>query len=111
MAQRQLTQITDDLDGSILEEATTIQFSLEGVSFEIDLSTENAEQLRSAVAPFLSAARRTSGRRTRGNTTTAATMRDLGAIREWARSNGYSISDRGRVSVEILEAFDSEVHS
>lgn len=110
MAQRQLTQITDDLDGSILEEATTIRFSLDGVSYEIDLSTENAEQLRSAVAPFVSAARRTSGRRTRDNTTTAATTRDLGAIREWARSNGHSVSDRGRVSAGIIEEYERTQH-
>ncbi len=107
MARRQLTQITDDLDGSLLDDATTIQFALDGTSYEIDLSEENAEQLRSAVAPFVSAARRTSGRPTRGNTTPAPTTRDLGAVRDWARSNGHSVSDRGRVSAEILEAYDA----
>ncbi len=107
MAQRQLTQITDDLDGTILNEATTIQFSLEGLSYEIDLSEENARQLRSAIAPFVSAARRAPRRRTRDNTTAATTTRDLGLVREWARSNGHSVSDRGRVSAEILEAYDA----
>lgn len=107
MAQRQLTQIIDDLDGSILEEATTIQFSLEGVSYEIDLSEENADQLRSALSPFVSAARRGTGQRTRNSSASAAAKRDLGPIREWARANGHSVSDRGRVSAKILEAYDA----
>jgi hypothetical protein len=26
-------------------------------------------------------------------------------IREWARANGYQVSDRGRISTEIQEAY------
>ena len=32
--------------------------------------------------------------------------RDVGAIREWARANGYDISDRGRISTEVQEAYE-----
>ena len=107
MAQRKLTQITDDLDGSILEEATTVRFSFEGISYEIDLSKENADQLRSVFSPFVSAARRSIGRRARSTSATVAPTRDLRSIREWARANGHRVSNRGRVSAEILRAFDA----
>ena len=55
----ELQQTIDDLDGSVLEEGegTRIVFSLEGRTYEIDLSASNAEKFRSAFAPYVDAAR------------------------------------------------------
>jgi hypothetical protein len=44
MAQRVQVQMVDDLDGS--EASQTVPFSLDGVTYEIDLSEENASALR-----------------------------------------------------------------
>ncbi|AEK43909.1 hypothetical protein RAM_27160 [Amycolatopsis mediterranei S699] len=57
------TVLFDDTDGSQADQ--TVPFGLDGVSYEIDLSTPNVNTLRTALAPYVSAARRTGGRRVR----------------------------------------------
>ena len=44
MAQRVRVDLVDDIDGSAAEES--VEFALDGVSYVIDLSTENAAELR-----------------------------------------------------------------
>jgi hypothetical protein len=60
LAQHVLTRLVDDLDGS--EAVVTVSFSLDGRSYEIDLSEGNLAEFRAALDPFVSAARRASGR-------------------------------------------------
>ena len=110
MASRVVTLLTDDLDGSEAEE--TISFSIEGFAYEIDLSKAHAEHLRGALEPYVKAGRRTGrdGRRTRRSGSAAASDRDqTKAIRDWAKSQKMQVSDRGRVSAEIREAY-SKAH-
>ena len=49
------TFLVDDLNGST-EDVATIQFNLDGTSYEIDLSATNQERLREKLAKFLDAA-------------------------------------------------------
>ena len=100
MAQKVQVVLVDDIDGG--EAVETLSFSLDGVGYEIDLSAANAADLREAVAPWISAGRRVSGRRSasRGRGTS-----DAGKIREWARANGVEVSERGRVSASVREAY------
>lgn len=111
MARKQITQLIDDLDGETLDDSgETVLFSLDGRPYEIDLSAEHAEELRGALKPYLDAARsvgvasRTVTSRSRA--TRRSSDRDLGAVREWARANGHTVNERGRVSAAILEAYD-----
>jgi hypothetical protein len=108
MAQKVQVILVDDLDGGEAEES--VSFSLDGVTYEIDLSSANAEALREAVAPWVGHARRVSGRAARGRgpgrPRAAAAKADLGEVRQWARENGYQVSDRGRVSAEVMTAYD-----
>ncbi len=110
MAKKHITQTIDDLDGSVIEDGTTLTFSVEGRSYEIDLSAENAEKFRNAFRPFISAARSigsssTLPRRTpRGR---AIPTRDLVDVRAWAQKNGFPINDRGRISASVLTAYDA----
>jgi hypothetical protein len=108
MAQKVQVILVDDLDGGEAEES--VSFSLDGVTYEIDLSAANAEALREAVAPWVGHARRVSGRAGRGRgpgrARAAAAKADLGDVRQWARENGYQVSDRGRVSAEVMTAYD-----
>lgn len=108
MAQKVKIILVDDLDGGTAEE--TVRFGLDGANYEMDLSTENAEQLRDALKPFVSNARRSGGRssaRTGANTSKSSGGRnqETARIREWARENGYTVSDRGRVHSDIQEAY------
>jgi hypothetical protein len=108
MAQKVQVILVDDLDGGEAEES--VSFSLDGVSYEIDLSSPNAEALREAIAPWVGHARRVSGRAGRGRgpgrPRAAAAKTDLADVRAWARENGYQVSDRGRVSAEVMTAYD-----
>src|SRR3954454_25092593 len=105
MAQRVEVVLIDDLDGGNAAETGT--FSLDGVTYEIDLSDENARKLREDFASWTGHARRAgaakpaSRRRSNG-----AKRTDLVTVREWARSNVHNVSDRGRISAEIQAAYD-----
>jgi len=107
---KQITQLVDDLDGTVLDPGNggTIRFALEGRNYEIDLSSQNSEKLRSALAPFISAARSVTGPRGAGSSrrSSRSSGGDLAAIRSWAQSHGYSVGDRGRISAEVREAYD-----
>jgi len=105
MAQKVQVVLVDDIDGGTAEE--TVTFSLDGVSYEIDLSAANAAALREAFAPYVGVARRVGGR-SRG--TRRATTRSSRAgstdIRDWGRANGFDVSERGRISAELRAAYD-----
>ncbi|MFF5990872.1 MULTISPECIES: histone-like nucleoid-structuring protein Lsr2 [Prauserella] len=111
MAQKVLVSLVDDLDGSEAEE--TVEFGLDGVSYEIDLSAENAEELRDALAQYVEHARRAGGRKRAGRPAavkapgrSAAVDREQNqAIRAWARKNGFEVSDRGRIPSEVVDAY------
>ncbi|MEU4250353.1 Lsr2 family protein [Amycolatopsis sp. NPDC026612] len=108
MAQKVLVEMLDDIDGT--PAAHTIPFSLDGVTYEIDLSEDNAATLRDELARYIGAARRTGGRKVRvatGRSTTTATDRERNQqIRTWANANGYDVSERGRLSSEVIAAFE-----
>jgi hypothetical protein len=110
MAQRVQIVLEDDLDGGVAAE--TVTFGLDGVSYEIDLSDKNAGKLRDEFATWIGHARRAGGRRTSGRRSSggssgaSSSRRDLSAVRAWARANGHQVSDRGRVSAAVQEAYD-----
>lgn len=102
MAQRVQIKLIDDLDGS--DAAETVSFGLDGVVYEIDLSKANASQLRDDFAKWVGNARRVKGRVARGGRA-AAGKEDLNKVREWGRANGFKVSERGRVSREVQDAY------
>lgn len=107
MAQRIQVILEDDIDGASADE--TVTFALDGVTYEIDLSSDNAAKLRDALAPWVGHARRVStGRKTSGRRAGSASpaRNDLNDVREWGRANGFTVSDRGRVSRELQAAYD-----
>ncbi|PKW27905.1 histone-like nucleoid-structuring protein Lsr2 [Phycicoccus duodecadis] len=105
MAKKVQVLLVDDVDKESPADET-VTFALDGVSYEIDLTTENASKLRDSLALWIGHAERTGGRRTARTTTARPGRRDVGAIRDWARQNGYDISDRGRISTEVQEAYE-----
>ena len=108
MARKVQVHLLDDIDGSQADE--TLRFGLDGTSYEIDLSVKHAEKLRASLAKFVLSSRRV------GRSPVAATPRRAGtparvdraqnqAIREWAKSRGIEISDRGRIPAHIVEQY------
>jgi hypothetical protein len=109
MAKQTITKLIDDLDKGEADE--TVKFGLDGVQYEIDLSSKNATKLRQALDPYVSAGTRL-GRgaaappRRRGVTAPSDRAQNK-AIREWARSKKKKISDRGRIPEEIVAEYHS----
>lgn len=107
MAQKHVVILEDDLDGG--QATDTVRFSIDGVSYDIDLNDGNAKRLRSAFEPYVNAGRRVGGRRSTGSGKKTAgrnaTGLDLNEVRAWARQEGYEVSDRGRVSAVVLDAY------
>jgi hypothetical protein len=114
VAQRTILELVDDLDGGKADE--TVIFALDGVEFEIDLSADNAARLRDAFAEFVGHARRTGGRKQRGASPVKAVVTsgngkpDTQAVREWARSQGENVAERGRVPQALVIRFQ-EAHN
>jgi hypothetical protein len=115
MAQRVNVVLVDDIDGN--DAVETVTFALDGVEYEIDLSEENANKLRESLSLYIGHGRRTGGRRrsgsqgeqkssrSRGSSSSSSDGPSASEIREWARANGHTVPDRGRVSAEVREAY------
>lgn len=98
----------DDFDGKELnrEEAVSIEFSFRGKDYTIDLSADNAALFDDAIEPFRSAATRVKGDKKK-TTRTPSGRTDTKAIREWANMNGHTVSERGPIPANIVEAYDA----
>lgn len=108
MAQKVLVQLVDDIDGRSGDDVSTIQFGLDGVTYEIDLNESNAERLRDELSEFVSAARRVGGRIKRGTKPQSGSTTahgEAGQIREWANANGFALSNRGRIPAHVIDAY------
>ncbi|MER7761283.1 Lsr2 family protein [Streptomyces sp. NPDC097619] len=109
MAQKVQVLLVDDLDGGEADE--TVTFALDGKTYEIDLTTANADKLRGLLEPYTKSGRRTGGRAAAGRakggrTAPVGGSTDTAEIRAWAKANGYNVNDRGRVPAEIREAYE-----
>jgi nucleoid-associated protein Lsr2 len=107
MVKKVTVSFVDDLDGRTAADET-VAFTLDGVTYEIDLATKNAKKLRAALQPWIRAGRRVGGRRRSsivGARRTDTQLRESAAIRVWARKHGYEVASRGRIPTDIMDAF------
>lgn len=109
VAKKQVVEFIDDLDGKVLEEFETVRWGLDGKQYEFDTSPKHAEQFRRVLAKYLTASRRVNASRQGGRAAEKVEKAPTQAIREWAKDEGYEISDRGRIPAAIIEAYD-EAH-
>lgn len=111
MAKRTTVTLVDDLSGDPADE--TVTFGLDGASFEIDLSQNHAGVLRDILADYVKHGRKlgrapaAASKPSRSGTDRGAREKST-AIREWAKRNGLPVSDRGRISAEVLGAFNAQ---
>jgi hypothetical protein len=112
VAQKIQTLFIDDIDGG--EAEGTVRFALDGAEYEIDLSTQHSEELRSALGKYVSHARKIGGSAPRRAGRTAGRGGKSGAgavntteIRNWARENGFDIKDRGRVPADLVAKYQA----
>lgn len=100
MAKKTVITMVDDIDGT--DAVETILFAVDGASYEIDLSADNAAALRDALKPYIDAGRKTAPRARRRGSSAGATPRE---IRAWAADNGIDVPARGRIPASVQEQF------
>ncbi|GAA3776492.1 Lsr2 family protein [Plantactinospora mayteni] len=113
MARQIIHKLVDDLDGGEADE--TVKFALDGVQYEIDLSSSNADKLRNAFAPYTASGQKigrsavvVGGRVARSRGSATADREQNKAIRAWAKKEGREISDRGRIPQEITDEYHAK---
>ena len=107
MAQKVQVFLIDDIDGGEAEE--TVTFGLDGSTYEIDLSADNAAKLREALTPFVQAARKAPGKQTRGRkgSRNAPSRERSAEIRAWAKAAGKPVNERGRIPAAIVAEYEA----
>ena len=106
MAQQFHVRFIDDLDGTDLgDKANTITFAFEGKDYSIDLSDANADTFREAMKPYINAGHRVAGSKIKTSRRSTTSANETKRVREWARSDGYDVSDRGRIPAEVMQAY------
>lgn len=111
MAQKISVTLTDDTDPGMNADETIV-FALDGAAYEIDLASANARKLRSAFQPWIDAGRKTGAGRGRRISTnkprpTARSKEQVAAIRDWANRNGYKVSAKGRIPLDVEDAYNN----
>lgn len=116
MARTTVIELVDDLTGESGDDVAPVIFALDGVQYEIDLAEKNATDLRDRLAEFVASAKRTGGRLRTSQAAAAVTRangsaakrspQQLADVREWARREGYTVANVGRIAQPILDAFD-----
>lgn len=105
--------LVDDLDGSTA--ADTIRFGIDGHTYEIDLSEENARELRAVIAPFVKVARpsRSGGKPTRNPASSSPKSNGHSPsnreVRLWAQKKKIKVSPRGRIPSEVIDKYLADV--
>lgn len=97
--------MVDDIDGSTADHSVTFMFN--GVSWEIDLSDEHYREMEEDFAKWETYARRSGGRARTRRTTSGGSSAESAKIREWARSQGIEVSDRGRIPAAVRKQYEA----
>jgi len=111
MAKRVIEQLVSDLSGKDIKdsEGETVKFSIGSTSYEMDLTEAEAGQFYDTVKKYTDVATKTSGRGVRagGGPKSKSDRNQTQAIRTWARESGLTVSERGRISQDIQDAYNA----
>ncbi|ROR90959.1 histone-like nucleoid-structuring protein Lsr2 [Nocardioides aurantiacus] len=109
MAQRTVVTLVDDLDGTEIDdgEGETVTFALDGQTYTIDLTSSNAEKLRSALQAYVAAGTRLSGGRRGSRPTSASSGPKASEVRAWATAQGIDVPARGRIPQQVKDQYEA----
>lgn len=105
MAKKTIVTFEDDFDGSTANE--TVTFSIDDSSYEIDLSSINADKMREMLAPYVAVARKAARgpRKARGGSAAGGpSARD---VRAWAAEQKMDVNPFGRVAQSVIDAYNA----
>ena len=101
------TPLVGDLDSDGATE--TVAFAYRGVNYEIDLSEKHAAALDEVLAPYLANARRVRTKPATPRRAAAKSSVPAGPkqVRAWAKNKGIEVSDRGRISADVMRQYQA----
>lgn len=111
MAQKTRVVLISDLSGKEIPEGdgATVTFAIHGASYEMDLTSKEAQEFDAHFERYVGAARRTGGRRSPSRkgarAETASSDYDAKAVRAWAHANNIEVPARGRIPAAVVEKF------
>lgn len=107
MAQRVQVILVCDLHDDETPGTETLTFGLDGSSYEIDLCDTHAAEMRDSLARYVGAARRAGGRAGRPSRRRVrhGSSGEAAQIREWARSQGLPVPERGRIPADLADKY------
>lgn len=108
MARKLVEVVQDDLTKETITDGRfeSVTFSVNGKTYAMDLTPENAAGFHEAVARYVEVATKLPGSgRVPGSQ--GRSRQDLSLVRQWAAENGYQVSGRGRISADVMAAYDN----
>jgi hypothetical protein len=107
VAQKIMTSFVDDIDGS--EAEGTVRFALDGDEYEIDLNAKHTAALRKVLGSYVAVARKggVSRRPARRARRGAGGGVNSTEVREWAKSQGIEVKERGRIPADLVVKFQA----
>lgn len=109
MAKRVIVEHVDDLDGTN-DNVTTVRFTFDGTQYEIDLGSSNRRGLEEALAPYTDKARVVGGSRKKRSASGSGSSRSERErntqVREWARSQGMQVGDKGKIPEAVSRRYE-----
>jgi Lsr2 len=84
-----------------------VSFGVDGHSYEIDLGKQNLAGFGKSLQPFMEAGRRIAARKAARAPRAAGSRVDRAAVRAWAAGQGLKVSERGRISAEVMSKYDA----
>jgi len=107
MAQKVSVTLVSDVSGKDIKDGDgeTVSFQLDNSTYEIDVTSKEADALRGLFQDYIAVARKvgrktgTAGKRTQVGT-------DAKLVRAWANENGLEVPERGRIPADIREKYE-----
>ena len=106
MVQRPTLETLDDLTGEVITKVTHLRWTWNNTPLVLDVGPESLTRIRGGditLAELLAASRKDAAVQPPRRVLRANNQK----VREWARQHGHDVSDRGRISEDILEAYDA----
>lgn len=100
----QVTELIDDIDGT--PATASVNFSVGGIPYVIDLSEANLREFQAALAPYIKHGRRAAARKPR-SAAGRTKRRKAAEIRAWGIEKGYLKSARGRLGPTVIAAYEA----
>lgn len=109
MAQKTRIEYVSDLSGKAItdNDSPTITFAWDGQEYAIDLTAKEAETFFNAIEKYIASATKVTNRRRSSRSKAKQSGPSAQELREWAKSQGMDVPDRGRIPQSVRDAWES----